>query len=206
VPGTTRDTFEETLNLSGVPVVLVDTAGLNDQARDLAEQLGIERSRRALCEADLVLWVIDGSEALTEADCSTARLLGDRPVLVVINKADLPAVADVSRLFPSSRSLHVSALSAQGLHELEDAMLDMILGGKVTASDVPLVNNRRHKAALERALGHLEAAEGACAACLPADFITIDLAAACDALGEITGESVTEDLLETIFSHFCIGK
>jgi tRNA modification GTPase len=207
VPGTTRDTLEETLNLHGIPVVLVDTAGLNELAQDLPEQLGIERSRTALSQADLVLFVVDGAEPLGEADRAIAASLGGRPTVVVINKADLPlAVGYADDLPIVGPRIRVAALSGQGVSELEDRMATMILGGEVTAAEPPLIHTQRHKTALERALAHVQAARGAHLDGLPVDFVAIDLAAACDQLGEITGETVTEDLLETIFSRFCIGK
>ena len=206
IPGTTRDTLEETLNLEGVPVLLVDTAGLNVQTEDMVEQLGIERSRSALQAAHVVLWVIDGSEPLTKADLSIASLLVDRLVLIVINKSDLPLVAQVDGLLPESRRVHLSALTGAGLPDLERSLLDAVLGSRFTADDAPLVNSLRHKQAIERALNHVVAAAHSQDSRWPADCITIDLAAACDALGEITGEHVSDSLLETIFGSFCIGK
>jgi tRNA modification GTPase len=207
VPGTTRDTLEETLNLRGIPVVLVDTAGLNDRAQDLVEQLGVERSRMALSQANLLLFVVDGSQPLTEDDRAIATSLADRPVLVVINKTDLPPVAETDDGLPvTGPRIPVSALGGQGLSRLEDAMVETILGGRVIAGEPPLIHTQRHKTALERALVHVEGARQAFVDDLPIDFVTIDLAAACDQLGEITGETVTEDLLDAIFSRFCIGK
>lgn len=206
IPGTTRDTLEETLNLDGVPVVLVDTAGLHAEARDAVERLGIERTRDALAGADLTLLVVDGAAPLNDADRALAAELVERPVLVLHNKADLPDVARSESLLPEAPHVRVSALSGDGLEELEQAILNLVLGGRVTASDAPLVSSPRHKAALERATGHLEDARRGWALGLPADCITIDLAGCCDALGEITGETVGDDLLETIFRHFCIGK
>ena len=206
VPGTTRDTLEETLNLRGVPVVLVDTAGFNEQAQGVVEQLGIERSRVALEQADLALWVVDGSQPLTEADWAMADLLPQRPVLILINKMDLPAVADTSGLIPSAPRIHISALTGEGLSHLEGVILETVFGEKISVADTPLVNSRRHKSAIERALNHLRAAVQSYEEGWPSDFTTIDLTSACDELGEITGETVTEDLLETIFGNFCIGK
>lgn len=206
IPGTTRDTLEETLNLRGVPVLLIDTAGFNVQAEGMVEQLGIERSRIVLQQSDIILWVIDGSEPVTYADQTIAALLVDRPVLVVVNKADLPPVAYVDGLLPTSPRVHLSALTGYGLPDLEDRMLEMLLGHGITANDAPLVNSLRHKNAIERAHQHVVNALQSFEAGWPADFITIDLTAACEALGEITGEHVTDDLLGTIFSHFCIGK
>ncbi|MFQ5826711.1 MAG: tRNA uridine-5-carboxymethylaminomethyl(34) synthesis GTPase MnmE [Dehalococcoidia bacterium] len=203
VPGTTRDTVEEVVNLRGIPFVLADTAGLR-QSRDPVESLGVERSRRALEQADLVLLIIDSSEPLTEEDRAIMGLIGDRAAVVAANKCDLAGRAEIGG-FPWP-VLPTSALTGQGLAELEEAMARLALGGRVVASDALLVTNPRHKEALERALGHLAQALEGLGGELADDFITIDLRAALDALGEITGETVSEELLETIFSQFCIGK
>ncbi|MBM3132481.1 MAG: tRNA uridine-5-carboxymethylaminomethyl(34) synthesis GTPase MnmE [Chloroflexi bacterium] len=203
VPGTTRDTLEEVVNLRGVPFVLVDTAGITRSA-DPVESLGVERSYRAIQRASLVLLVIDSSEPLNEADAEIIELLEGRTGLVAANKSDLPARADLDGLtWPHIR---ISALTGEGLETLEEAMVSAALGGQVVASDAYLVTNARHKEALERAAGHLAEAQKSLEAKMPDDFVTIDLTAAMNALGEITGEAVTEDLLETIFSRFCIGK
>jgi tRNA modification GTPase len=206
VPGTTRDTLEETLNLGGVPVLLIDTAGFNAQSEDVAEQLGIERSRVALQQAGIVLWVIDGSEQLTDSDRAIAELLIDRPTLAVFNKADLPPAFHGTELPRFTSRVHLSALTGAGLPELESKVLEMLLGNGGAAADAPLVSSPRHKNAIERAHGHVINALQAKDASLPADFITIDLTAACEVLGEVTGEHVVGDLLSTIFSNFCIGK
>ncbi len=203
VPGTTRDTVEEVANIQGIPFVLVDTAGLR-QGGDAVESLGVERSYRALDQADLVLLVIDLSEPLMEEDRNIMVLLGDRAVVMAANKCDLPGRSDMGDLpWPV---LPTSALTGRGLEELEAAMVDLALGGRVVASDALLVTSPRHRGALERALQHLAQALDGLAGGLADDFITIDLTAALDALGEITGETVSEELLETIFSRFCIGK
>jgi len=203
IPGTTRDTLEEVVNLKGVPFVLVDTAGIV-QGRDLVESLGVERSRRAVEQADFVLFVIDASEPLKDPDRETVNLLSQKEVLVIANKSDLPRRADLDGLPWVQAS--TSALTGDGLEELEERMVQAVLGGKVFASDALLVSNPRHKSALERAQGHLEQALASIEAQMPDDFVTIDLSVALNALGEITGETVTEELLETIFSNFCIGK
>ncbi|MCR4408186.1 MAG: tRNA uridine-5-carboxymethylaminomethyl(34) synthesis GTPase MnmE [Anaerolineae bacterium] len=206
IPGTTRDTLEETLNLQGIPLVLVDTAGITAQTKDVVEQLGIERSRAALAQADLALVVVDGSEPLTAADHDIATLLNNKPGLLVINKCDLPVVVDVDKFLPVLPRVYVSALTGEGLDTLESAIVETVFSGQVLASDALLVSNPRHKDALQRALDHLVAARQTQARGLPADFVAIDLTAAANALGEITGETLREDLLETIFSNFCIGK
>lgn len=205
IPGTTRDTLEETLNLRGVPLVLVDTAGIA-ATDDLVERLGIERSRQALSQADLALMVVDGSEPLAEADREIAALIGDKAAILVINKIDLPRALNGVDFLPHAPRVEISALRGDGLDALEESILERIFGGEVWASEAPLVSNPRHKSALHRALEHVQAARRAHREELPDDFITIDLRAAVNALGEITGETVREDLLETIFANFCIGK
>ncbi len=203
IPGTTRDTIEEVVNLQGVPFILMDTAGII-QSKDLVESLGVERSRRAIEQADLILLVIDISEPIMEADRRIIALIGDRPALIVANKCDLPRQASLEEL--RWEKVFTSALSGEGLAELEERMVNLALGGKVFVSDALVVNNPRHKSALERAERNLNQALSDIATAMPDDFITIDLTTALNALGEITGETVQEELLETIFSNFCVGK
>ncbi|MFC2031038.1 tRNA uridine-5-carboxymethylaminomethyl(34) synthesis GTPase MnmE [Chloroflexota bacterium] len=207
IPGTTRDTLEETLNLQGVPVVLVDTAGMASQAEDLVERLGIERSRVALDQADLALLVVDTSQPFAETDEAIIELIGDRPAIAVLNKMDLPVDAcwreQVSFDVPC---ISISALTGRGLGALEDAIVEMVFSGQVLAAAAPVVTSPRHKAALSRALDHIDSAQKAHRGGLSLDFVAIDLTAAVNALGEITGQTVSEDLLETIFGNFCIGK
>lgn len=203
VAGTTRDTLEEVVNLRGVPFVLVDTAGIV-QSKDLVESLGVERSRRAIEQADFVLLVIDASTPLKSSDEEIIALLCDKEVLVVANKCDLPREVGIDHL--QWATLSVSALTGERLEELEETMVASVLRGKVVTSDALLISNPRHKACLERAEAHLEQALSSIEAQMPDDFVTIDLTAALNAIGEITGETVSDELLETIFSNFCIGK
>ncbi|NIN63650.1 MAG: tRNA uridine-5-carboxymethylaminomethyl(34) synthesis GTPase MnmE [Anaerolineae bacterium] len=205
IPGTTRDTLEETINLQGIPVTLVDTAGIA-KSEDLVEKLGVERSREALKRADLALMTVDVSEPLQEADIQIADLIGDKPAILVANKIDLPQLAVLDSLLPGVNRVRVSALTGEGLEELEEAMVEAVFSGKVMASDVPLITNPRHKQALHEALEHVEAALEASRSDTPTDLIAIDVTAAVNALGEITGETATEDLLQIIFSEFCVGK
>ncbi|MDO8491246.1 MAG: tRNA uridine-5-carboxymethylaminomethyl(34) synthesis GTPase MnmE [Dehalococcoidia bacterium] len=203
IPGTTRDTLEEVANVRGVPFVLVDTAGIVNSS-DLVESLGVERSRRAIEQADLVLFMVNISEPLGPGDKEIVGLLTGKSVLVVANKCDLPAQADICAL--PWRAVRISALTGEGLPVLEADMVRAVLGGEVVISDALLVANPRHKEALQRAERHLSAAVRSLESRLPDDFATIDLTAALNALGEITGETVTEELLDSIFSRFCIGK
>jgi len=206
IPGTTRDTLEETINIQGVPLVLVDTAGIRAETDDEIERIGVARSRAALDRADLALLVIDGSQPLTDADRDIAALVGPKPALVVVNKSDLPQVALPPDLLPAASRLSVSALTGEGIEALEEAVVELVLGGAVTAAETPLVSNPRHQALLKRALDHVRAAEGGHLGGLSPDLVAIDVREAVDTLGEITGETASEDLLEAIFSNFCIGK
>jgi tRNA modification GTPase len=206
LPGTTRDTVEETASLQGIPFWLIDTAGLR-QTSDPVEQIGVARSRTALESADLILLVLDASLPLQAEDRTLLAELSGRPVVLALNKSDLPARLDL----PAARSLlldasvvSVSALRGDGLAELEALLADRALGGLALAE--PGVTNPRHQEALRRAQGALQAALEALAAGLPSDVLAAEVATAVIALGEITGENATEDLLDTIFSRFCIGK
>ena len=203
VPGTTRDTVEEVARVKGIPFRLIDTAGMHG-ARGRVERLGIERSRAAAERADLLLAVVDASSLLTEEDLRIAGSANGKPVVMVANKADLPAAADLADI--GAPAVRFSALTGEGMADLHRAMAHAALGGKVVTPDDVLITNARHKDALERALTHTRAAGEALTEGAPEDFVTIDLAAALGALGEITGENVGEDLLDRIFSQFCIGK
>jgi tRNA modification GTPase len=135
--------------------------------------------------------------------------VGHKPALVLVNKHDLPSKLTpelLAGILPEAPRLAISALTTAGIDQLEEALVDLILGGRVSVADTPLVSNPRHKALLQQAVAHTQAAIEAQKAGLSADLVSIDLRAATEALGEITGETVTEDLLETIFSNFCIGK
>ncbi len=216
IPGTTRDLLEESLNLRGIPIVLTDTAGIRDTV-DVVEAIGVERSRTALQHADLILFVVDASKPLAAQDYALAEAVDGRPVIVVENKQDildggqptpddhLPVLTP-SDILPDAPHVAISALEGTGVDELEEQMWEMVMGGKISPSDAALITNPRHKQAIQQARDHIAAALDGAALGMPADFLTIDLHAAVNALGEITGETATEDLLDAIFSRFCIGK
>jgi tRNA modification GTPase len=206
IPGTTRDTLEETLNLHGIPLVLVDTAGIRADTRDMAEDMGVARSRAALAQADLALLVVDANQPIDRGDREIAALIGAKPAIAVLNKTDLPGRADPAELLPGAPVVEISALTGAGVDALERAIEEVVFGGSVVAAEPALVSSARHRDVLRRALEGVQTAIKARTEGLPLDFLSIGLRAAVHALGEITGESVSETLLETIFSRFCIGK
>ncbi len=209
IPGTTRDTLEETANIGGIPIILVDTAGIRASPADEVEQIGVERSRLALARADMALMVLDGNSELESSDWEIEALVNSKPALLVVNKSDLVANLSPEKLagfLPNAPRLWLSALTTEGIDRLEEKLVDLILGGTVSIADTPLVSNPRHQALLQRALEHTHSAITAQQAGLSSDLVSIDVREATESLGEITGETVTEDLLETIFSNFCIGK
>jgi tRNA modification GTPase len=203
VPGTTRDTLEEVVNIRGVPFVLIDTAGMA-QRQGQVESLGVERSRKAIEQADFVLLVIDSSVPLNSTDIDIINMLSGKTVIVAANKSDLKQRAKLDDI-PFDK-VHVSALTGEGIDQLEGKMVEHVLGGKVSSCDKLLVSNPRHKACLEQAITHLDQAIAGIASNIPDDCVTIDLTSVLNALGEITGETVNDELLEIIFSNFCIGK
>jgi tRNA modification GTPase len=226
--GTTRDTVEEIANLRGIPLHLIDTAGITPTS-DPVEQIGVQRSRAAAESADVVLLVFDGSEPLTEQDrrvSSELQAMGfgnvvpadasakdtydhRRPVVVVVSKADCDLrleVAEVGALWPQATFVKTSTLTGEGLPVLEETIADLVLAGKILSNESVLVTSARHQEALRQATEHLRASVISLEQGLPLDFVSIDLRAAYDALGEVTGETASEDLLDKIFSEFCIGK
>ncbi|HZK33763.1 MAG TPA: tRNA uridine-5-carboxymethylaminomethyl(34) synthesis GTPase MnmE [Bacillota bacterium] len=207
VPGTTRDVIEEQINIRGVLVNIIDTAGIRETL-DLVEKIGVERSREMIVGADLILLILDASDQLSEDDKRIIEWLGDRRVLVLLNKTDRPLDIDegqVRRLTPAE-TIKTSMVDGTGLEEIEDYIYNMVHSGKLTPADQVLITNTRHKEALLRAGRYLKEALGALEASIPLDMVTIDIREVLDALGKITGESLTEGLIDTIFADFCLGK
>lgn len=205
-PGTTRDFIEETVNLKGLPVVLWDTAGIRDDPRGV-EQIGIDVTLKRLEESQGCMLVLDGSSPLTREDAAVMEKVRDRQGLVVINKCDLPQGLDpsaVSGCLPDLQQVEVSALTNQGLDRLKAALRDCFLDSAEEPEIV--VTNVRHKAALDRARASLVEVRRAIDGSLPPDIVAVDLQEARDSLEEIIGTVTTEDILDRIFSQFCIGK
>lgn len=208
IPGTTRDIIEEYVNIGGIPLKIVDTAGIRDTA-DIVERIGVERAREAVAEADLILLVLDASAKLTAEDKKVLDLLAGRQAIVLVNKSDLPEAVDmdeVGRLAAGKSIIRVSALEGTGVGELEQAIAGMVYSGKINQAEGAFVTNVRHKHLLSQARERLAEALATAQAGMPPDCIVVDLRSSWEVLGEITGETVGEDILDQIFSQFCIGK
>ncbi|MBD6619230.1 tRNA uridine-5-carboxymethylaminomethyl(34) synthesis GTPase MnmE [Komarekiella sp. 'clone 1'] len=208
LPGTTRDVVESQLVVGGIPVQVLDTAGIRETI-DQVEKIGVERSRRAASAADLVLLTIDASDGWTQGDQEIYEQVHHRPLILVINKIDLVETKTITYLkYPNiiNQVVTTAASQNQGIDTLETAILEIVQSGKVQAADMDLAINQRQAAALTQAKISLKQVQTTITEQLPLDFWTIDLRGAIQALGEITGEEVTESILERIFSRFCIGK
>jgi tRNA modification GTPase len=205
LPGTTRDVVESQLVVGGIPVQVLDTAGIRETA-DQVEKIGVERSRRAAQAADLVLLTIDASTGWTAQDQEIYEQVQHRPLILVINKTDLAPATEVSYPDCINRIVKAAAALNQGIDALEKAILEAVHTDNLKAADLDLAINQRQAAALTRAKTSLQQVQETIAQQLPLDFWTIDLRGAIQALGEITGEEVTESVLDRIFSRFCIGK
>ncbi|NET70538.1 MAG: tRNA uridine-5-carboxymethylaminomethyl(34) synthesis GTPase MnmE [Sphaerospermopsis sp. SIO1G2] len=209
LPGTTRDVVESQLVVGGIPIQVLDTAGIRETV-DQVEKIGVERSRQAANNADLVLFTIDGSVGLTNADQEIFEQVKHRPLILVINKVDLISEAEKetlkSKIQNQKSQIETAAAKNQGIDDLETAILDVVKTGNVEVADLDLAINQRQAAALTKAKNDLVQVQETIKNQLPLDFWTIDLRGAIYALGEITGEEVTESVLDRIFSRFCIGK
>jgi tRNA modification GTPase len=215
IPGTTRDTLEEIANVRGVPLVLTDTAGLraDDATDDPIERIGMDRTRRALEESDLALLVLDGSKQMSTEDMELIQEMQELapPMwLAVVNKSDLPQELNertLSEVLGDVDVVESSATRPGGTDALEEKLADVVLSGMATPRPGDaVVTSVRHRDALQRAEGHVMAALDSVAEGAVAALVAVDLHSALNALGEITGETVGEDLLDEIFRNFCIGK
>lgn len=208
IPGTTRDVIEEYVTVGGIPLRLMDTAGIRE-TNDLVEQIGVERSRHALSEADLILLVLNGSEPLQEDDIRLLDELRDRNTILIINKTDLPLQLNkeaVTAKYPAERIVWMSVRENTGLNEFEQALSNIFFSGSLESADLTYVSNARHIHLLKQARSALEEAVQAADQFVPIDMIQIDVRRAWEQLGEIIGDAVGESLIDQIFSQFCLGK
>lgn len=209
VPGTTRDIIEEYYSLGGIPLILVDTAGLRE-TQDIVEKIGVEKTKEELQKADLILYVLDITEEITHDDIEFIKTLPKEKVIILINKYDLMKEKEYEqtekKLLSNYKVIFVSAKEGSGLKELEDWILDLYFGKGIELSGKAILTNVRQKDALSKALQAMIGAQKSLKNKMPSDFISIDIKQAWLSLGEISGETLEENIIDQIFSRFCLGK
>ncbi|MGM0238222.1 MULTISPECIES: tRNA uridine-5-carboxymethylaminomethyl(34) synthesis GTPase MnmE [Enterococcus] len=208
IAGTTRDVIEEYVNVRGVPLKLIDTAGIRE-TEDVVEKIGVERSRKALKDADLILLVLNQSEALTKEDEALLMATKGLKRIILLNKTDLPSQMDpinLENLLPTDQVFAISVLENDGLDKLEEAISTLFFGGQTGEKDATYVSNTRHIALLENAQQSLKEVQNGIAMGMPVDLVQIDMTRCWDYLGEIVGDSVQDELITQLFSQFCLGK
>ena len=207
IAGTTRDTLEEHIYLQGISLNVVDTAGIRD-TEDVVEKIGVDRAMKAARDADLIIYVVDGSCPLDENDEEILKFIKDRKAVVLLNKSDLTMeiTADMLASRTAHRVIAISAKERVGIELLEDEIKTMFYHGEIDFNDEVTITNVRHKNALEQAYSSLEMVEQSIQNGMPEDFYSIDLMDAYEQLGLIIGEAVEDDLVHEIFSKFCMGK
>ena len=207
IEGTTRDTLEENINFNGLSLKIIDTAGIRD-TEDLVEQIGVNKAKEIAKEGDLIIYVVDGSRELDDNDREIIKLINDKQAVILVNKSDMDTVINIDELKKDSNRdvILFSAKNGEGMDQLEEEIRNMFYSGKVTYNDQVYITNARHKEALENALESLKQVKNSVDAGMPEDFYSIDLMDAYTDLGLIIGESVEDDLVNEIFSKFCMGK
>lgn len=207
IAGTTRDVLEEQINLNGIILNIIDTAGIRD-TEDVVEKIGVDKAKKYLNEADLVIYVVDTSTVLDENDYEIMELMRDRQAIILLNKSDLKMLttADDIRNHVDKKMVSISAKEQTGIEELETSIKDMFFRGEVSFNDEVYITNIRHKTSLQEALHSLHLVLQSVEDEMPEDFYSIDLMNAYAELGSIVGEEVGDDLVKEIFSKFCLGK
>lgn len=207
IEGTTRDTLEENINFNGLSLKIIDTAGIRD-TEDLVERIGVNKAKEIAKEGDLIIYVVDGSRELDDNDREIIKLINDKQAIILVNKSDMDTVINIDELKKDSNRdvILFSAKNGEGMDQLEEEIRNMFYSGKVTYNDQVYITNARHKEALENALESLKEVKNSVDAGMPEDFYSIDLMDAYTDLGLIIGESVEDDLVNEIFSKFCMGK
>lgn len=208
VAGTTRDVIEEYVNVSGVPLKLIDTAGIRE-TDDKVEKIGVERSKKAIEQSDLVLLVLNAAESLTKEDLELIRLTNDKKRIIILNKTDLEEKLDRKELAKISENAPVyatSILKNEGVEALEEAISKLFFNGIENSQSTVMVTNARHIALLKKAQNSLDSVLEGISSGMPVDLVQIDMTEAWNLLGEITGESYEDELLDQLFSQFCLGK
>ena len=207
IAGTTRDVLEENIQLQGVSLNIMDTAGIRDTS-DIVEKIGVDKAKENAEKADLIIYVVDASRPLDENDHEIIEMIRDKKAVILLNKSDLSTVVDKKALetLITKPMIDISAKEETGIHELESTLKEMFYHGDISFNDEVYITNIRHKTALADALSSLKKVEESIENQMPEDFFTIDLMDAYESLGSITGETIGEDLVNEIFSKFCMGK
>lgn len=208
IPGTTRDVIEEFVNIKGIPLKIVDTAGIRE-TDDVVEKIGVEKSMASFDTADLIIMVVDSSSELSEEDREILEKVQGKETILLLNKTDLPQVIDeeeVKKYVNEENIIKISALHNEGIEDVHDRIEAMVYKGDIKSSSNVIITNSRHKDALYRAMKSAEDAMIAIEDRMPLDFVEVDLKNIWDYLGYINGDTVSEDLLDNIFHNFCIGK
>lgn len=207
IAGTTRDTLEEHIYLQGISLNVVDTAGIRD-TEDVVEKIGVDRAMKAARDADLIIYVVDGSRPLDESDREIIEFIRDRKTIVLLNKSDLDLEVGTAELeqICGHKVIPVSAKEEQGIELLEQEIKKLFYHGDLSFNDQVYITNARHKEALEQCLESLLMVKGSVEDSMPEDFYSIDLMNAYEQLGFIIGEAVDDDVVNEIFAKFCMGK
>ncbi|MCX8128991.1 MAG: tRNA uridine-5-carboxymethylaminomethyl(34) synthesis GTPase MnmE [Clostridia bacterium] len=208
IPGTTRDIIEEYININGIPVRITDTAGIRE-TEDIVERIGVERAQKAIDAADLIIIVIDTSMGMDDEDLKILEKAGNKKLIVLLNKIDLVddfVINEIESRFAGRKVLKSSVKNDIGIDKLEDEISGMFFTGEINANNEILVTNIRHKDLIDKAISSTCEACSAYEAGMPLDCITIDIKNAAEYLGQVTGESISEDVMHEIFKRFCIGK
>jgi tRNA modification GTPase len=208
IPGTTRDTIEEAISIRNIPVYLVDTAGIRETS-DKVEKIGIEKSKEAFNNADFIIFILDGSTELSEEDKEIIEYMKERKSLVLVNKNDLEQKLNIDMIkneLPQSQVIRTSLINGEGIEEIENSIEELVYGGEIVQKESMMVNNVRHIELLKQGRDSLNDALMMAQNREALDFLEIDVKNAYDFLGEIIGETVSDDIINEVFARFCLGK
>ena len=207
IEGTTRDVLEETIQLNGITLQIMDTAGIRD-TKDIVEKIGVDKAKTHANDADVIIYVVDASRSLDENDKSIIEMIKDKKSIILLNKTDLDTVVtkDMVQSYIEKPMIEISAKEEKGIKELEETLKNMFFHGEISFNDEIYITNIRHKTAIQDAYSSLEKVKKSIENNMPEDFYSIDLMDAYESLGSITGETIGEDLVNEIFSKFCMGK
>jgi len=208
IEGTTRDTIEEFIQIDGIPIKIIDTAGIRE-TENIVEQIGITKSKEAANEADLIIAIIDSSKELSKEDIEILEFIKDKKAIILLNKMDLESKVsheDILKIISNKEILDISALNKEGIEKLFEIISNMYKFNEIEIDDSVTITNNRHKIAIEKMIKSVEKAEEAISNAMPIDVVTIHITDILEEMGKITGESVSEDIINEIFKKFCLGK